>query len=137
MSFGKVGVVGAIERKGNVVARVIGDMDARTLRSFVNRTVGEKVTLVATDEHPAYRYVDHHKMNVHQVVTHGRGEYVRGSVHTNNIENFWSLLKRGVIGTYHNVSKDYLPLYLNEFSYRHNHRNDADAFADLITTCGN
>ena len=76
-------------------------------------------------------------MNVHQVVTHGRGEYVRGSVHTNNIENFWSLLKRGVVGTYHRVSKDYLPLYLNEFSYRHNNRNNPDVFADLIATCGN
>ena len=137
VSYGKTGVVGAIARKGSVVARVIGDMDARTIRSFVNRTVGDKITLLATDEHPAYRYVDHHKMNVHQVVNHGRGEYVRGSVHTNNIENFWSLLKRGVIGTYHNVSKDYLPLYLNEFSYRHNNRNNPNVFADLIATCDN
>ena len=137
VSYGKVGVVGAIERKGSVVAKVIGDMDARTLKSFVNRTVGDKVTLLATDEHPAYQYVDPHKMNVHRVVAHGRGEYVRGSVHTNNIENFWSLLKRGVMGTYHRVSKDYLPLYLNEFSYRHNNRNNPDVFADLITTCGN
>jgi len=137
VSYGKVGVVGAIERKGNVVARVIGDMDARTLKSFVNRTVSDRVTLLATDEHPAYTYIDPHKMNVHRVVTHSKGEYVRGEVHTNNIESFWSLIKRGVVGTFHNVSKDYLPLYLNEFSYRHNNRNNPDAFADLITTCGN
>jgi len=137
VSYGKVGVVGAIERKGNVVARVIGDMDARTLKSFVNKTVGEKVSLIATDENPSYTYIDPHKMNVHRVVNHSRGEYVRGQVHTNNIENFWSLLKRGVMGTFHHVSKDYLPLYLNEFSYRHNNRNNPNAFADLITTCGN
>jgi transposase-like protein len=63
------------------------------------------------------------------------GGYVRGNVHTNNIESFWSLLKRGVVGTYHNVSKDYLPLYLNEFSWRFNNRDNANTFDDLITTC--
>ena len=53
---------------------------------------------------------------------------MRGEVHTNNIENFWSLLKRGVVGTFHNVSKEYLPLYLNEFSFRFNERNNPDIF---------
>jgi transposase-like protein len=57
---------------------------------------------------------------------------VRGNVHTNNIESFWSLIKRGVVGTYHHVSKDYLPLYLNEFSWRFNNRKNPDMFADLI-----
>ena len=52
----------------------------------------------------------------HQIVRHGEKVYVRGNVHTNNIENFWSLLKRSVIGTFHNVSADYLPLYLAEFT---------------------
>ncbi len=137
VAFGKVGVVGAIERKGSVVARVIGDMDARTLKSFVKKSVSENVTLVASDENPAYTYIDPHKMEVHRVVKHGRGEYLRGDVHTNNIENFWSLLKRGIVGTYHRVSKDYLPLYLNEFSYRHNNRDNPNVFADLITTCDN
>jgi transposase-like protein len=69
-------------------------------------------------------------------VSHGKGEYVRGEVHTNNIESFWSLLKRGIMGSFHHVSKEYLPLYLNEFSYRHNNRKNSDVFADLITTCG-
>jgi transposase-like protein len=136
VGYGKVGVVGAIARKGNVVARVIGGMDARTLKGFVNRTVGEKVTLIATDENQAYTYIDPHKMNVHRVVNHTRGEYVRGSVHTNNIESFWSLIKRGVIGTYHHVSKDYLPLYLNEFSWRFNNRKNSEMFADLIQGIG-
>ena len=53
---------------------------------------------------------------------------MRGEVHTNNVESFWSLLKRGVIGTYHNVSKKYLPLYLAEFQFRHNNRKNADIF---------
>src|SRR6266851_2541841 len=53
------------------------------------------------------------------------GEYVRGKVHTNNIESFWSLLKRGIVGSFHNASKDYLPLYLAEFSFRHNNTQES------------
>lgn len=60
---------------------------------------------------------------------------MRGNIHTNNIEAFWSLLKRGVVGTFHNVSKDYLPLYLAEFSYRHNNRKNPNIFADVIAEC--
>lgn len=134
IGYGKAGVIGAIERKGNVVARVIGDMDARTLGSFARRATDEKVSLVMTDENPAYSYAFGRGMR-HETVHHGRSEYVRGSVHTNNIESFWSLLKRGVVGTYHKVSKDYLPLYLNEFSFRHNHRHEADMFGLMVTTC--
>jgi len=128
--YGKVGVVGAIERKGNVVAKVIGSMGAETLAGFVRETVSDKVTLLATDEKPDYKYVD--RRMKHDFVTHSRGEYVRGSVHTNNIESFWSLIKRGIVGTYHHVSKDYLPLYLNEFSWRFNNRKNPAMFADLI-----
>ena len=61
---------------------------------------------------------------------------MRGEVHTNNIESFWSLIKRGVIGTYHHVSKDYLPLYLNEFTWRFNNRKNSEMFADLIQSIG-
>ncbi len=137
VGYGKVGVIGAIERRGNVVARVIGDMDARTLGSFARKVTEDRVSLVMTDENPAYSHA-FGQHTVHNTVHHGRGEYVRGSVHTNNIENFWSLLKRGVVGTYHRVSKDYLPLYLNEFSFSHNNRENPieDVFGALITTCG-
>lgn len=68
----------------------------------------------------------------HESVRHGQGEYVRGKVHTNNIESFWALLKPGVIGTYHHVSKKYLPLYLAEFQFRHNHRKNPDIFGIAI-----
>jgi IS1 family transposase/transposase-like protein len=111
VGYGKVGVIGAIERKGSVVARVIGGMDARTMSGFVRTLANDRVSLVITDEAPTYE-----NMGLpHESVSHTRNEYVRGNVHTNNIESFWSLLKRGVVGTYHKVSKDYLPLYLNEF----------------------
>ncbi len=68
-------------------------------------------------------------------VDHKAHEYVRGEVHTNNLESFWSLLKRGIIGTYHNVSKTYLPLYLAEFQFRHNNRNNADIFKAILAGC--
>jgi len=131
--YGKVGVIGAIARKGNVVARVIGDTDAKTKAGFVRSVIGDEISLVATDENVDYKHLGRHIP--HQSVNHSHGEYVRGNVHTNNIEGFWSLLKRGVVGTYHKVSADYLPLYLNEFSYRHNNRKNPDIFGDLIATC--
>jgi hypothetical protein len=131
VGYGKVGVIGAIERKGNVVARVIGGMDARTMSGSVRTLAGDRVSLVITDEAQTYENLG----LPHESVSHTRNEYVRGNVHTNNIESYWSLLKRGVGGTYHKVSKDYLPLYLNEFSYRHNNRNNPDAFANLVETC--
>jgi len=131
---GKITVIGAIARKGNVVAQVVENTDAITLSGFVRKVVSDKVSLVATDEYGGYSWLRPMKLP-HESVDHKKGEYVRGNVHTNNIESFWSLLKRGVVGTYHKVSKDYLPLYLNEFSYRHNNRDNDDMFGQLIETC--
>jgi hypothetical protein len=105
----KTPVIGAISRKGNVVCQMIEHADVRTLNSFVRRAVSDKVDLVATDEHPGYGYLTASGYK-HDTVNHSAGEYVRGEIHTANIDNFWSLLKRGVIGTYHHVSKKYLPL---------------------------
>jgi len=130
---GKVAVIGAIARKGMVVAKVIENTDTPTLDRFVRSTVADDVSLVATDEHSGYRLLD--KDYNHQSVRHGQGEYVRGKIHTSNIDSFWSLLMRGIMGQFHHVSKEYLPLYVNEFSWRHNNRKNPDAFSDLITTC--
>ena len=130
---GKVGVIGAISRKGNVVCQIIEKTDRATLTGFVRQTVSDRVSLVATDEASVYDAVK--RFFPHEVVKHSEREYVRGNIHTNNIEAFWSLLKRGVVGTFHNVSKAYLPLYLAEFSYRHNNRQNPDIFADVIAEC--
>ncbi len=128
----KVAVIGAIARKGMIVAKVIENTDTATLDSFVRQTVSKDVKLIATDEHSGYRLLGK-DMN-HRVVRHGQGEYVVGTTHTNTIEGFWSLFKRGIIGSYHKVSKQYLPLYVNEFAWRFNNRKNPNAFADLITT---
>mgnify|MGYP001592357382 CR=1 FL=1 len=130
---GKSVVIGAVQRKGNVVARVIDKVDTETLNSFVNETVSHKVSLVSTDEHQGYRYLD--KSFPHGMVRHGEGEYVHGNVHTQTIEGFWSLVKRGIIGTFHKVSRKYLPLYVNEFEFRYNNRKYADIFGAAIRAC--
>ena len=130
---GKVAVIGAIARKGMVVAKVIQNTDTATLDRFVRSTVADDVSLVATDEHSGYRLLD--KDYNHKSVRHGQGEYVRGEVHTSSIDSFWSLLKRGIMGQFHRVSKEYLPMYVNEFSWRHNNRKNPNAFGDLLTTC--
>lgn len=130
----KKAVIGAISRKGNVVCKMIERADGQTIRQFVAQTVSKKVELVSTDEHAGYQYLERWQNYPHQTVAHKQGEYVRGLVHTNSIESFWSLLKRGVMGTFHNVSREYLPLYLNEFTFRHNERNNPDIFARLISS---
>jgi transposase-like protein len=130
----KVAVIGAIARKGMIVAKVIENADTKTLDGFVRQTVDKNVSLVATDAHSSYRNLGA-DMN-HRVIRHGQSQYVVGSTHTNSIESFWSLFKRGIMGSYHKVSKTFLPLYVNEFAYRHNNRKNPNVFADLITTCG-
>jgi hypothetical protein len=128
----KSGVIGAISRKGNVVCQMMEDADFTTYNGFVRKVVdGEKVELVATDENRNYQHLG----LPHAAVNHSDREYVRGTVHTNNIESFWSLLKRGIVGNYHNVSKEYLPLYLAEFSFRHNNRNNPDIFKAILRGC--
>jgi transposase-like protein len=127
---GKVGVIGAISRKGNVVCQVIEATDAKTLEGFVDTTVADRVSLVATDELQTYKRIG--SKRPHDVVNHTAGEYVRGEVHTCTIDSFWSLIKRGIMGNFHHVSKRYLPLYLNEFSFRHNNRENDDMFSTVV-----
>jgi transposase-like protein len=131
----KTPVIGAISRKGNVVCKMIERADMPTMSRFVAETVSQKVSLVATDEHSGYQYLGRWQGLPHDTVNHRDHECVRGLVHTNNIESFWSLLKRGIVGTYHNVSKKYLPLYLNEFQWRFNNRKNPDIFRAAIRGC--
>jgi transposase-like protein len=131
---GKITVIGAIARKGSVVCQVIENTNAATFDKFVRKAVSDKVSLVATDEALGYEHLTALGYK-HKSVSHSAGEYVRGEVHTANIDSFWALLKRGVIGTYHNVSKKYLPLYLAEFQFRFNNRKESDIFGKAIAGC--
>jgi len=116
-----------------VTCQVLDRVTGTKMDEFVRRTVSSKVSLVATDEHQGYARLD--RRFPHETVNHTAGEYVRGEVHTANLDAFWSLVKRGIMGTFHNVSRTHLPLYLNEFSFRHNHRNDPDMFEAVLAGC--
>ena len=111
-------VVGAKDRvTGQVRAAVVPNTGKRTLQAFVNRRVAPGAT-VYTDGHPSYRGLPFR----HEVVNHRVGEYVRGQAHTQGIESFWSMLKRGYQGTYHHLSAKHLGRYVAEFAGRHNDR---------------
>jgi len=130
---GKAVVMGAVQRGGNVVARVVANVDTLTSMKFVNEAVSSKVDLIATDESNVYNWVI--EKTFHESVNHSKGEYVRGEVHTCTIDGFWSLLKRGIIGTFHNVSRKYLPLYVAEFERRYNNRSNENIFGAAIALC--
>jgi hypothetical protein len=130
---GKEIVAGAVERGGNSLARVIHRADADTLDTFMKAAVGEKISLIATDEGGQYHRFS--KTAPHCMVTHSRGQYVDGVVHTQTIDGFWSLLKRGIMGAYHKVSRKYLPLYVAEFEFRYNNRDNPDIFGTAIGRC--
>ena len=116
---GKTPVAGARDRAtGRVSARVVADTSRAELQPFVvERTVGGAT--VYTDDHGAYRGMPG---VLHETVKHSVGEYVRDQAHTNGIESFWALLRRGLIGTFHQVSVKHLQRYVDEFSGRHNLR---------------
>lgn len=129
----KTPVVGAIERNGKVVAKVTCDTKSATICNFVRENVSIQAK-VNTDEYRSYNSLAK-KGYEHDTVNHGYREYVNGNTHTNTIEGFWSLLKRGVIGIYHFTSKKHLQKYVNEFSYRYNSRNleETERFNHLLS----
>ena len=130
---GKTAVIGAVSRKGNVVARVLGAMSKKAAQAFVRETVSNKVSLLATDESFAYKGLD--ADFPHESVHHEQGRYVIGAVHTNTIEGFWSIFKRGIVGSFHKMSEKYMPLYVAEFQFRYNNRNNPDIFGTAIAGC--
>ncbi len=117
---GKTPVVGIVERGGSVQAKVVDSVTTANAFGNINRNV-ERGSTVYTDELAVYNYLQGFGYQ-HGVVNHGRKEYVRGCVHTNTIEGFWSQVKRSISGTHHSVSRKHLQNYVNEFSFRYNHR---------------
>lgn len=120
-SVGKTAVLGILERKGNVKAKVISDTTKQTLHKEVKESV-ETGSNLFTDEWRSYRGLD--AEYIHEFVKHSMNEYVRGNVHTNSIENFWTLLKRTIKGTYVSVEPLHLDSYLDEQSFRFNERKE-------------
>lgn len=112
-------VIGIVERKGRVVLKHTPNAQLSSVRSFISNNVSIGSTIYS-DEAPVYNYL---KTNyTHESVKHSSNKYVVGDVHTNTIENFWSILKRGLYGIYHQVSEKHLSRYLDEYSARFNTR---------------
>lgn len=123
-------VVGIVERDGNLMTTVVPDTSRNSLEVTITNNVvpGSRVS---TDEHKGYADLSRAGY-VHEAVNHSEEEYVRGIVHTNTIESFWSMLKRSIKGTHIHVSKDHLPKYLAEFEFRWNLRRHPEAMFPLL-----
>lgn len=115
-------VFGMVERGGRVKAMHVKSTGSRVLMPHLTTGIVTGST-VYTDEAGVYKKLNQ-KGYIHDTVKHSLYEYVRIDVYTNTIEGFWSLLKRGFHGTYHSVSKQHLNLYVQEFVYRYNHRQE-------------
>jgi transposase len=128
----KTVVLGALERGGNMRASVVPNLEAGTIESFIVRNVSSSSsTLLLTDGAKGYKRLardyDHHS------VDHHRGEYVRGYVHVNSMENFWSHSKRSITGVHKSISKRHAQSYLNAFVFHYNNRhNDRARFEALL-----
>jgi transposase-like protein len=116
----KAVVIGMVERNGKVKAEVIENIGTETIENAITSNVAPGSRL-STDELFSYRDIGRAGYD-HQTVRHGSGEYVRGDVHTNSIEGYWSRLKNSICGTHIHVSKKHLWKYVSEFSYRYNRR---------------
>jgi transposase len=123
-------VVGVVERKGRVIAVTSENATKETLHGIAKEYVLPKST-VFTDEYSSYNGLDNAGYE-HRCINHSAGVYVVGDVHTNTIEGFWSLVKRGIGGVYHSVGKQYLQTYLNEYSFRYNRRESGNLIFHAI-----
>jgi len=119
---GKTPVFGLVQRQGDVDAMAMADLRASTLYPIIKERVLPD-SVVYTDEYNIYDRLESHGYS-HKRVRHHAKIWVLGDAHTNTIEGFWSLLKRGINGVYHAVSQKYLQSYIDEYAFRYNHRKD-------------
>lgn len=132
---GKTAVIGLVERNGRVYAKPVTNTDADTLQGVVKERVATGAQVI-TDEFRSYRGLE--QDFTHKTVAHGAGQYVAaGNVHTNTIEGYWGLLKRGIFGIYHQVSSKHLHRYCSEFGFRYNTRKGGEIarFDGVLMQC--
>ena len=132
----KTPIIGIVERKGKLISHIINDAKSSTLTPAVVNKVDFSAT-VFTDEWRGYVGVD--RLYNHMCVRHNDDEYVNGIIYTNTIENFWGLLKRGLLGIYHRPSKKHLQKYIDEYVFRYNTRklNECKRFDILLMNMAN
>jgi len=129
----KTPVFAAVQREGGIRRRVIANVTGETLKAAIREDVAPD-SFIITDEHLGYRGIGEHFEGGHHTVAHSAGEYARGPYHTNTAESSFALVKRGIVGVYHNVSKEYLHRYLWQFDFLWNGRklNDGERTALAI-----
>lgn len=123
-------VAGAMERGGELRLKHIKNTKRITLREFIRNHVRRDCQGLYTDDWVSYRRMGEEYK--HETVNHTEKEWIRGEVHTNNVENAWNLFKRCVIGAYHRISQKHLDLYLDEFEFRFNNRENPYIFRDAL-----
>ena len=121
----KTMVFAIVERKGNVWTKMVDKVDGNNLQPIIKQRV-DKSTTIITDGFGAYFGLD--KEYHHEIINHQQDEWKRGEYHTNTIEGYFSLLKRGIIGIYHYVSPKHLHRYCDEFSFRYNTRKATEDY---------
>jgi len=135
-SLNKEIVIGIRQRGGALRFFHAADVKSGTLAQYIKDNITEDVDVMMTDDFLVYPYaikragIDAEK---HKTITHSAGVYVDGDVHTNTVESAFSLLKRGIIGTWHKLSAKHLQAYLEEMEFRFNRRNNEDLFLDTLT----
>jgi transposase-like protein len=127
----KTVVVGALQRGGDICLKVVRGRDRETLHGFIRENVAGDVQAIYTDEWEAYKGIADEDTE-HATVKHRDKEWAKGDVHTNSMENVWSLLKRSIIGSFHHVSTKHLDAYLDELEFRFNNRENPFMFRDAM-----
>ena len=124
-------VAGALQRGGKVRLERIPDVTRKTLHSFISRNVRDEAEAIYTDEFKSYLGIADDDTR-HETVNHSEEEWVVGDVHTNGIEGVWSLFKRSIVGSFHQISTKHLDRYLEEMEWRFNNRNNPYMFRDTL-----
>jgi transposase-like protein len=128
-------VIGIRQRGGDLRFFHAEDAKSGTLAKYIKENVSADVEVMVTDDHSAYPFAMEKsgvRRGRHKTINHSSGHYVDGDVHTNTVESAFSLLKRGIIGSWHKISAKHLPAYLDEMTFRFNRRKRSDLFIDTL-----
>lgn len=121
----KQAVVALVERGGSVKTKPVANVTGKTLKGIIRANV-DSTSRIITDENTSYNGIGEEFDRGHHTVCHSAKEYVRGDIHSNTVEGFFSTVKRGLNGIYHSVSKEHLHRYMAEFEFRYNYRDMED-----------
>jgi transposase-like protein len=125
-------VIGIRQRNGELRLFRAKDAKAATVAQIIRENISETVEVLISDESAIYPWaLDGSRKKAHKTIQHSR-VYVTGDIHTNTVESAFSLLKRGIVGTWHQISAKHLPAYLDEMSFRFNRRDSATLFQDTL-----